>query len=83
MDNTWTLKRIENLIKDNVEENFELEYKGAGALSRDDGKKIEITKDVSALANSAGGFVIYGIGGYDKKSGKEHYPEKIDPGWIS
>ena len=79
MDNTWTLKRIENLIKDNVEENFELEYKGAGALSRDDGKKIEITKDVSALANSAGGFVIYGIGGYDKKSGKEHYPEKIDP----
>ena len=43
-----------------------------------DGKKTEITKDVSAMANSAGGLIIYGIREFDDKA-KRHLPEKIDP----
>ena len=38
-----------------IEENLHLDYKSAGALSKIDRKKDEITKDVSALANSDGG----------------------------
>ena len=36
-----------------------MEYKRATALSRKDRDKDEITKDVSAFANSAGGILIY------------------------
>ena len=32
-----------------------------GALSKDDKKKAEIAKDVSAFANSDGGIILYGI----------------------
>ena len=79
MDKTWTLETINNLINDKSEESFELEYKGAGGVGKDDKGKLDITKAVSAMANSAGGTVIYGIKCFDKKSGKEHCPDKIDP----
>lgn len=64
------------LIADSVEENPELEYKAAGALQRDDKKVIEITKDVSSLANSNGGVLIYGIA---ENQNNKRFPEKIDP----
>lgn len=78
MKTVWSLDAIENLIKDSVEENQILEYKASGALSKSDGKKTEITKDVSAMANAAGGVIIYGIKEYDEKE-KKHLPEKITP----
>lgn len=64
---------LENLIKDKIEESSELEYKSAGALEKTDEKKSEIAKDVSAMANSNGGLLIYGI--------KElnHVPQRITP----
>lgn len=70
---TYSLQDIENLIKNEVEENIHLDYKAAGALSKDDGKKREITKDVSAFANSDGGIIVYGV------SEKENKPIEISP----
>ena len=52
---------LEDLINNEVEENLHLDYKSAGSLSKEDKKKAEITKDVSAFANSDGGIIVYGI----------------------
>lgn len=76
--NNWTEERINNLIIDQVQESLWLEYKGAESLSKSDGKKKEITKDVSSMANSDGGTIVFGIKEFDLKS-KKHLPEKIDP----
>ncbi len=75
----WTECRIQKLIDNQVTESINLEYKGSGALSKSDGKKKEISKDVSAFANSAGGTIIYGVKEYDEED-KKHLPEKIDGG---
>ncbi len=48
---------INNLILSNAEETLTLEFKSKGALNNNK----EIAKDVSAMANSAGGILIYGI----------------------
>ena len=74
----WTEARLEALINDQIEESLSLEYKASGALVRSDRKKKEITKDVSAMANSAGGVIIYGIAEFGEKA-QSHRPEKIDP----
>jgi len=74
----WTQQELDRRIADKVEEGQSLEYKAAGALGKSDGKKREITKDVSAMANAAGGEIIYGIKEYDEKD-RRHLPEKIDP----
>ena len=50
-----------SLIKDAVGESLTLEYKQCAALGLDDKRKNELSKDVSAMANSAGGTIIYGI----------------------
>ncbi|MCW9706022.1 AlbA family DNA-binding domain-containing protein [Fodinibius salsisoli] len=52
---------INNLIKNEVEESLILEFKRAGSLSKKRKDKKEIGKDVSAVANSDGGIIIYGI----------------------
>jgi hypothetical protein len=69
---------INKLISDQVQEHLHLEYKGAGALQRDDKYKTDITIDVSAMANSDGGTIIYGVREYTERE-KRHLPEKIDP----
>lgn len=74
----WDLASIQSYITNQVEENLNLDYKAADALQKTDGKKKEISKDVSAMANSAGGVIIYGIKEFSQ-SVKEHLPEKIDP----
>jgi len=58
---SWNEAKLKELIRDKIEESFTLEYKSAGALSRDSKAKLEITKDVSAMANSDGGVLIYGL----------------------
>lgn len=78
MEEQWTKNRLEQMIQDGVEESLTLEYKAAGSLGKTDVKKKEITKDVSAMVNSAGGTIIYGIKEYDDDA-KKHLPEKIDP----
>jgi hypothetical protein len=57
-----------------LKESLVLEYNGADALQKTDGKKNELSKDVSALANSAGGILIYGV----EENG--HIPIAIDGG---
>lgn len=79
MAEEWTQTKIEQeYIHAQAEESTTLEYKAADALGTSDGKKKEITRDVSALANAAGGIVIYGIREYDQGD-KKHLPEKLDP----
>lgn len=68
-----TKEDLQYLIENRIEENFELEYKESRALGRQDRKILEIAKDVSAMANSAGGILIYGI------AEDGHFPESITP----
>lgn len=66
-----TEKDIQRLIDSQYEESINLEFKSAEALDFTDKKKMEIAKDVSAFANSAGGYIIYGI------KEKNHKPESL------
>lgn len=72
----WNQKKIEEYITNQIEENLNLDYKAAGSLQRNDAKANEISKDVSAFANSDGGIIIYGI---KEDSINKHLPESIDP----
>jgi hypothetical protein len=78
MARSWSEAKLRNLIDSEIEESLTLEYKSAEALDRVETKKKEITKDVSAMANSAGGVIVYGIREFDQES-KRHLPEKITP----
>ncbi len=77
MTTQWNQSEIQQYIDNGVEESLTLEYKAADSLAKSDGKKKEITKDVSAMANSAGGTIIYGVKEFDAAD-KRHLPEKID-----
>jgi hypothetical protein len=74
----WDEKRIQSYIDGKIEEGPQLDYKAAGALSSDEKMKAQITKDVSAFANSNGGLLIYGLREYAEKD-KQHLVERIDP----
>jgi hypothetical protein len=78
MARNWTESRLQNFITSEIEESLTLEYKSAEALDRNETKKKEITKDVSAMANSAGGILIYGIREFEQEN-RRHLPEKITP----
>jgi len=70
----YTIEDIDSLITTEVEEDIHLDYKAAGALDRkDDKKRTEITKDISAFANSDGGIIVYGV------SEEDHKPQEISP----
>jgi len=72
----WNQQKLEEFIINKVEENLNLDYKASGSLQRNDKKANEISKDVSAFANSDGGIIIYGI---KEDSGNKHLPESLDP----
>lgn len=74
----WDDPKLQSYIANEIEESLTLDYKAADSLGSTDGKKKEITKDVSAMANSAGGVIIYGLREY-KEPGKQHLAEQIDP----
>src|SRR5262249_38779718 len=74
----WGQAELQRHIDDGVEENLNLDYKAGDALDKADKKKTEITKDVSAMANSAGGTIIYGIKEYAQPD-KKHLPEDFAP----
>lgn len=78
MPKTWTESKIKNFITSEIEESLTLEYKSAEALGKSSLQKKEITKDVSAMANSAGGLLIYGIREF-AETDKRHLPEKFVP----
>jgi hypothetical protein len=70
----WIEDDLLGLIKDQVAESLTLDYKASASLQRTDGKKADLSKDVSAFANSAGGLLVYGI----KENG--HIPTELDEG---
>ena len=72
----WEEKDILALVENKAEESIDLEFKSAGALARTDGHKREISKDVSAFANSAGGTIVYGVA---ESATKPHYAESLTP----
>jgi hypothetical protein len=71
-----TKSDLQNLVEEGVEETLTLDYKASPALTRDGKGPDELCKDVSALANSTGGQIIYGIE-EDKQKGK---PKRVDDG---
>ncbi len=73
----WTLERINQLRRDKIEESLTLDYKRAAALDRNQPKcSDELSKDVSAIANSAGGILIYGLAELPEN---RHLPGELDP----
>ena len=57
----WNEEDLLALINLPAEESVSLEYKGASSLNNTDPNKNEISKDVSAFANSGGGVIVYGM----------------------
>lgn len=57
----WRESDLLELVRQGVQESLELDYKRCDALQRTDAKKAELSKDISAFANSAGGVLVYGI----------------------
>lgn len=43
------------------QESISLDYKACGSLENTEGNKNELSKDVSAFTNSAGGVILYGM----------------------
>lgn len=78
MAKEWSEGKLQLYIDSFIEESLTLEYKAADSLARGDGKKTEITKDVSAMANSAGGMIVYGLKEHTDPT-KKHLAETINP----
>ncbi|KRE13457.1 hypothetical protein ASE63_18465 [Bosea sp. Root381] len=56
-----TTADLQAVIDGGIGESLHLDFKRGDALAKSDGKKREMAKDVSAMANSDGGQIIYGI----------------------
>ncbi|MHB9131030.1 MAG: AlbA family DNA-binding domain-containing protein [Armatimonadota bacterium] len=59
----WTLEDIRAVLASEEQENLMLDYKASLAIGEwTDSKRNELSKDICAFANSAGGLIIIGIG---------------------
>ncbi len=74
----WNEARLQTYIDGKVEEGSTLEYKSAPSLGTQNDRTTEITRDVSAFANAAGGVIIYGLREFREEE-KKHLAERIDP----
>jgi hypothetical protein len=70
----WDVSDLDSLVRQELKEMLSLDYKGSRALSKQDKQKDAMSKDVSAMANSAGGILIYGI------IEDKYVPKKVDAG---
>lgn len=70
-----TEQDLVTLIATGVQESLNLDYKRSDALQNDDKHKNEVSKDVSAFANSAGGTLVYGM------IEVKHLPTALDHGF--
>lgn len=66
---------LQRLIDERLGESLTLEYKASAALNKRNEGRMELVKDVTALANSDGGQIIYGI-----PDGKNGVPNPLDGG---
>jgi hypothetical protein len=75
MLNLKTRADLEALWTGNIKESISLEYKASPAVDKKDNtKKLEIARDVSAFANADGGQIIYGM------TESDHEPAGLDEG---
>lgn len=65
---------LERLVAEGIQRSLALDYKASPALSKNSKARDELCKDVSAMANSAGGQIVYGIEENDQK------PVRVDEG---
>jgi hypothetical protein len=72
----WDEDDLLTLVNTKAQENIELDFKASDSLQNTDGKKRELSKDVSAFANSAGGTLVYGI----EEDKSTHTAAKLDTG---
>src|ERR1700758_3350430 len=79
----WKEQDLQELINLKVEESLRLEFKRADSLDDANTKKTEISKDVSAFANSAGGTIVYGIAESKQKPSCAESLSPIDPSKYS
>ena len=78
MAREWDLARLQRYLDENVEESLTLDYKSGEALHKENGRNSEIAKDVSAMANAAGGIIIYGISEHTRPE-LQHRPAGFAP----
>jgi hypothetical protein len=71
----WTEADLQTLV--GLDETSNLEFKRSESLENNDTNKNEMAKDVSAMANAAGGRIIYGM-----VEGKKHQAERLDDGTM-
>lgn len=70
-----TEAELQALHTDGVREGLRLEYKASAAIDKkDDKKKLEMARDISAFANADGGQIVYGM------TEVEHEPAGLDEG---
>jgi hypothetical protein len=67
---------LQRLVDEGLQETLSLEYKASPALARQSQPVDELCKDISAMANSIGGQIIYGI----EEDRVTHKPKRIDEG---
>jgi hypothetical protein len=72
----WEESDLLELIKNKTEENIQLEYKRSDALKATERERGEISKDVSAFANSIGGTIVYGM---QESKDEPHYAAGLSP----
>src|SRR5256714_14272167 len=72
----WDENDLLDLVKAGTQESIELDFKESKAFENTEKKKDDISKDISAFANSAGGTVIYGM----KEDKNTHLAAGLDEG---
>jgi len=70
----WNETNLQEHVTNMVQECLNLDYKRSDSLVNNEHNKNEISKDVSAFANSDGGLIIYGI------EERGHLPIRVDDG---
>ncbi|HUD88950.1 MAG TPA: ATP-binding protein [Xanthobacteraceae bacterium] len=70
----WDESDLLAIIRDEVQESLTLDYKSSAALRKNDKERNDLSKDVSAFANSEGGLLVYGV------QENRHIPTAIDVG---
>ena len=72
--NDWDEAYLLEFIRVGEQESLTLDYKASAGLTKTDKTRNDLSKDVSAFANSAGGFLVYGM------LEDKHKPTAIDVG---
>jgi hypothetical protein len=89
----WDEAYLNELIRVSEMEGSTLDYKRSAAITKNDREKNELSKDVSAFANSAGGILVYGMvedghvptaidGGIDRNVLTKEWLESVIKSWI-